>query len=114
MTVFEIETDEPPFPKEVCSHDKKNLAYYQRDTGAWLTVCEICGISGDDTSLPPGWKKKPSGAHTFDKAQLLEDMAIAAGTAQEPGYDCPKNCGGCSCHYRAPCSHCTDHFKGDS
>ncbi len=112
--MFEIETDEVSPPKEICTHEKRNLAYYQRDSGAWLTVCDVCGISGEDTSLPPGWKKMSGGGHVFNHAQLLADMEIQAGSIQEPVYDCPKDCGGCSCHYRPPCVHCTDHFKGEA
>lgn len=29
-------------------------------------------------------------------------------------YDCPPQCGGCSCHNIPPCTCCTEHFVADS
>jgi hypothetical protein len=27
---------------------------------------------------------------------------------------CPPDCGGCSCHFNPPCSHCVEHFSEGS
>lgn len=28
-------------------------------------------------------------------------------------FECPDDCGGCSCHIAPPCPHCTDHSRPD-
>ncbi len=84
---MEYETDEPAellkalVPK--CSDDKTRRAYYKREDGTYLTVCNVCGDQGTDHLLPPGYK--PSGhAFIFSAAKFKIDMEEMAGTAQEP------------------------------